>query len=201
MELTNLNARNGTLAWPLGWAGPDLLAVAAAQPAISLQLLTAERPRLHFVAFVLAITPHPASVDTIDQAINRPMREVLASLGLSGLRGVRRVLGRIPGKVLERERYQLIARLLAEPSAASVLHHAPEISAELLGNLSALPEAMRSPVIVDAIAHIPGAAEHVLVWIEIVASRLASSSGQIQRRLGGCGSLGELRTELEKLLD
>src|SRR5471030_1026292 len=93
MEFTNLNARNGTLAWPLGWAGPDLLAVATAQPTISLQLLTAERPRLHFVAFVLAMTPHPASADTIAQAINRPMREVLASLGLSGLRGVRRVLG------------------------------------------------------------------------------------------------------------
>ena len=202
MELTNLNARNGTLAWPLGWTGPDLLAVAAAQPAISLQLLTAERPRLHFVAFVLAMTPQPASVDTIDQAINRPMREVLANLGLSGLRGVRRALGRIPGKVLERERYRLLAKLLAEPSAAAVLHHAPEISGELLDNLNALPEVLRSPVIVDAIAHIPDAAENVLVWIEIVASRLPQfSAEQIRKRLGSCGSLSELRTELEKLLD
>jgi len=134
MDMPHFAAHSSTLAWPLGWAGPDLLALAATRPSVGLQLLAAERPRPHLLAFVLAMAPQPASAELIDQALTRPMRDVLAGLGYADLRGLRRFLGRIPGRVLEREQYLLIAKLLSDPSAALVLHHMPEISAELLGN-------------------------------------------------------------------
>jgi hypothetical protein len=193
--------RHDTLGGPLGWAFSQFLPVASVHPALGLKLLTAERPRLHFLAFVLAMTSGDVTAEAIDHALGKPMREVLADMGLSDLHGLRRLLGRIPGSVMEREHYRLIASLLAEPSGALVLHHAMEVSAALLENIRNLPPAMRSPVIVQAIAHIAGAALHVLQWIDIIAARLQRSSQDIQRKLGGCASLGELRTELNKLLD
>lgn len=201
MRSVELFERQSTLAWPLGWAFADVLPLASFQPDLALDLLTAKRPRLHFLAFVLATAPGTLAAETISQALRKPVKEVLASLGLPGLRGVRRVLGRIPGPVMEREHYRLIAALLADSSAAPVLHHATEVSAELLENIRSLPPVMRSPVIINAIAHIPGAGQHVLQWIDIIAGRLEGSPPAIQKRLGGCKSLVELRTELTKLLD
>lgn len=201
MTQAALCQRHSTLAWPLGWALVEILPLASRYPALGLKLLMAERPRLHFVAFVLALQASPVAADTIDQALTKPMKEVLAGMGLAETRGVRRVLGRISGSVMERQHYQLMASLLADPSAAPVLHHAPEVSAELLENIRTLPSGMRSSVIVNAIAHISGAGQHVLKWIDIIAARLGASPPGIQKRLGECKSLGELRAELAKLLD
>jgi hypothetical protein len=201
MTTVDLTDRHATLAQPLGWAFSQFLPVASAHPALGLRLLTAERPRLHFLAFVLAMTSRTITAEAIDHALGKSMREVLADMGLCEVRGLRRLLGRIAGSVMEREHYRLLASLLVKPTAASVLHHATEVSGALLENIRDLPSAMRSPVIVQAIAHMEGAALHVLQWIDIVAARLQRSSQDIQRQVGRCASLGELRTELNKLLD
>lgn len=93
------------LSHALGWAGPELLGLARDYPEIALQLLTVPKQRLHFVAFVLAMTAPPVTPDLVRQAITSPAKEVLGRLGLADLRGVRRVLGRVYGPVLERDRY------------------------------------------------------------------------------------------------
>jgi hypothetical protein len=201
MSLVDLTERHGILAWPLGWALTELLPAASAQPDLGVKLLTIMRPRLHFLAFVLATSSRPVTPETIDQALHKPMREVLADMGLSGVRGLRRLLGRIPGKLMEREHYQLLAQLLSDASAAPILHHMPEVSAELLVNLRDLPPALRVPAVVDAIAHLPGAAPHVLMWVDIVSARLQCAPGETRAQLGRCRSHAELRTQLEKLLD
>lgn len=57
-------------------------------------------------------------------------------------------------------------------------------------------------MIVDAIAHIAGAAAHILLWTEVVSLRLpALSTTGVRRRIGQCDSLPALRAELTKLLD
>ena len=186
----------------LGWAAPELLGLAKDYPGLALQLLTVPKQRLHFVAFVLAMTAAAASADLVQQAITLPAREVLGRLGLSDERGVRRVLGRIYGPVLDRDRYREIAGLLSEPTTARVLHHASEVTPELLANLSALPLTLRSPVITDAIGHIPNAAVHLIEWTEIVAARLPKLSVRdVQERVGDSCSFIDLKTRLTRLLD
>ena len=190
------------LSHSLGWAGPELLGLAKGCPGLALDLLTVPRQRLHFVAFVLALTAHPVSADLVRQAIVLPAREVLGRLGLSELRGVRRVLGRIYGPVLDRQRYQEIAALLSEPNTAQVLHHASEVTPELLTNLSTLPLPLRSHVIAEAIGHIDNAAATLVEWTEIVASRLPKLSVRdVQETIGDSCSLVDLKTRLTRLLD
>lgn len=186
----------------LGWAAPELLGLAQDYPGLALQLLTVPKQRLHFVAFVLAMTASPVSADLARQAVTLPAREVLGRLGLSEVRGVRRVLGRIYGPVLDRHRYQEIAALLTEPNTAQVLHHVSEVTPELLTNLSALPLALRSHVIADAIGHIPNAAAHLIEWTEIVAARLPKLSVRdVQETIGDSSSFVDLKTRLARLLD
>jgi hypothetical protein len=158
------------LSHALGWAAPELLGLAKDYPDLALQLLTVPRQRLHFVAFVLAMTAPPVSADLVHQAVSLPAREVLARLGLSDVQGIRRVLGRIYGPVLDRDRYREIAGLLSEPTTAQVLYHASEVTPELLANLSTLPLTLRSHVIADAIGQISNAAAHLIEWTEIVAA-------------------------------
>jgi hypothetical protein len=201
MDFFDLSQRHGTLTWSLDWAFAELRPLLPSQPQLGVQLLTAERPRLHFLAFVLAVTPGPATVDAVNDALTKPMRDVLADMGVSHIRGLRRLLGRIPHKVMERQHYQLLARLLGDASAAAVLHHVAEVSPELLDNIRALPPDMRSPVIVDAIAHIAGAAQHVLLWTDVVAARLQRQPAEVRQKLARRRFHGELRTGLEKLLD
>jgi hypothetical protein len=201
MSLVDLTERQGTLAWPLGWAFAELLPAASTRPDLGLKLLTTARPRLHFLAFVLATSARPATPELIDQALHKPMRKVLADMGLSGRRGLRRLLGRIPGKLMEREHYQLLAHLMADASAAPILHHVTEVSGELLVNIRDLPPMLRAPAVIDAIAHIPGAAQHVLMWIDIVSARLQCAASETQTQLGRCRSHAELRSQLEKLVD
>jgi hypothetical protein len=202
MQLMGLDQRHGTLAWPLGWAAAELLVLAGERPQLALEVLTAPRPRLHLLAFVLALSPTKPTAGMLEDALRRPMRDVVRDLGFAELRGLRRLLGRIPGSTLQRADYRLLADLLADPSAAHVLYHASEMSTELLANLRTLPSELRSPVIVDAIAHIPCAASHILVWTEIVALRSPLlSADKIRQRLGNCGTHAELRLQLEKLLD
>lgn len=190
------------LSHALGWAGPELLGLAKDYPGLALQLLTVPKQRLHFVAFVLAMAAHPTSADLVHQAVVLPARQVLSRLGLSEVRGVRRVLGRIYGPVLDRHRYQEIAALLSEPNTAQVLHHVSEVTPELLANLSALPLALRSHVIADAIGHIPNAAAHLIEWSEIVAARLPKLSVQdVQETIGDSTSFVDLKARLTRLLD
>ena len=186
----------------LGWTGPELLGLAKEHPGLALQLLTVPKQRLHFVAFVLAMTAPPVSADLARQAVSLPAKEVLGHLGLSELRGVRRVLGHIYGPVLDRHRYQEIATLLAEPNTAQVLHHVSEVTPELLTNLSTLPLTLRSHVIADAIGHIPNAAAHLVEWTEIVAARLAKLSVRdVQETVGDSCSFVDLKRRLTRLLD
>ena len=190
------------LSHALGWTGPELLELAKDYPGLALQLLTVPKQRLHFVAFVLAMTAPPVSADLVRQAVTLPAREVLGHLGLSEMRGVRRVLGRIYGPVLDRHRYQEIAALLSEPNTAQVLHHVSEVTPELLANLGTLPLPLRSHVVADAIGHIPNAAAHLLEWTEIVAARLPKLSVQdVQETIGDSCSFVDLKTRLTRLLD
>jgi len=190
------------LSHALGWTGPELLGLAKDYPGLALQLLTVPKQRLHFVAFVLAMTAPPVSADLARQAVTLPARVVLGRLGLSDLRGVRRVLGRIYGSVLDRDRYREIAALLSEPNTAHVLHHVSEVTPELLTNLSTLPLALRSHVIADAIGHIPNAAAHLVEWTEIVAARLPKLSVRdVQETVGDSCSFVDLKTRLTRLLD
>jgi hypothetical protein len=190
------------LSQAFGWTGPDLLGLAKVYPSLALELLTISKQRLHFLAFVLAMTAPPPSADLVHDAVTLPAREVLGRLGLSEVRGLRRVLGRIYGPVLDRDQYQEIATLLSEPTTAQVLHHVTEVTPELLTNLSALPLTLRSPVIADAIGHIPNAAARLIELTEIVAARLPKLSGrEIQETVGDSCSFGDLKTRLTRLLD
>lgn len=135
MEQADLRKRDGTLARPLSWATAELLALAEVRPRVALELLRAERPRLHLLAFILANAPNKPTTELLEGALGRPTRDILADFGFAHLRGLRRLLGRIPGALLQPADYRLLAGLLADPSAAQVLYHATEVRPELLANL------------------------------------------------------------------
>lgn len=191
-----------SLSQVLGWAEEEVLELAKSVPGLALQLLTAPRQRLHLAAFALAMSDGSKSPGLLEDALTLPARDVLARLGLAEIKGLRRVLGRIRGRVLERERYRQITSLLSEPTTAQVLHHMSEVTPELIDNLVGLPPALRTHTIVDAIGHLPNAAIHLVQWTEIVASRLSKISVTVvHEKLGESGSLFELRTNVSKLLD
>ena len=193
---------NLPLCQALGWAEGEVLPVLEQDPALAWHLFTGPKQRLHFLALVLALHPQPAPARLLRDAIALPVRDVLPRLGLEESRGMRRVLSRIFGPVIDRDCYRQIATLLREPNTANVLAHASEVTPELLANLVVLPITMRTPVIAQSVGHLPNAAKHVLQWIEIVSARTARwSSDAIQDQLGHCKSLGELKSCLTRLLD
>jgi hypothetical protein len=173
---------NMPLASSLGWAAPALMTMVEARPMLGLRLLTSTRARIHFVAFVLAMSPDPMSIELVDQALHTPMRAVLGQLSLADLRGVRRALGRITGDLLEAHQYRHLAALLADPTAAPILHHIREVTPELLTNLTMLPAVLRTHVIAAAIGHIAGSAENLRLWIKLIANRLPRYSDRAMNR-------------------
>lgn len=194
--------RNAALSCALGWAQEPVLAVISDDPSLAWHLLTVPQPRLHFLAFVLAITEPATPAALLRDAIRLPMRDVLPRLGLVETRGLRRVLGRIQGPVIDRNWYRELAGLICEPNTAPILFHEVEITPELLANLAALPIPMRTPVIAQAAGHLPGAAVHILQWTEIVSARIPNRSAKdIQECLGDSHSLTDLKSRLTKLLD
>ncbi len=193
---------NLPLSQALGWAEDEVMALLQQEPGLALHLMTSPRQRLHFLAFVLAVLPKPVPASLLRDAVLLPMREVLPRLALNETRGLRRILGRIHGPVIDSESYSRIAALVCEPNTANVLAHTTEVTPALLANLNVLPIAMRTHVIVDAIAHLPNAAENVLRWIDLVATRTSKwSSLTIQDMLGSCQSQGDLKSCLTRLLD
>jgi hypothetical protein len=186
----------------LGWAEEEVLDLAKSVPGLALQLLTAPQHRLHLVAFVLAVGNGSARSALVRDALTLPVRDVLAELGLSKIKGLRRVLGRIRGRVLDREHYRRVTSLLSEPRTAHVLHHVSDVTPELVDNLSGLPLSLRTHAIVDAIGHLPNAATYLVQWTEVLASRLSVTSVTVvQEKIGGGSNLSELRTNVSKLLD
>jgi hypothetical protein len=193
---------NSPLSCELGWAEAGVLTAVHSDPSLAWHLLTVPKQRLHFVAFVLAVTEPSTPPALLRDAIRLPIRDVLPQLGLTEMRGLRRVLGRIRGPVIERDWYRRIASLLREPNTAQVLFHMPEITPELLANLAALPIPMRTHVIAQATGHLPDAASHIVQWTEIVSTRISKLSAQdIQENLGDSHSLVDLKHRLTKLLD
>lgn len=186
----------------LGWAEDEVLPVLEQDPALAWHLLTGPKQRLHFLALVLAVHSQPAPTRLLRDAIALPVRDVLPRLGLAESRGMRRVLARISGSVIDRDCYRQITALLGEPNTAHVLAHASEVTPELLDNLVVLPISMRTHVIAQALGHLPKAAKHILKWIEIVSARSRRwSPDGIQDLLGHCRSLAELKCCLTRLLD
>lgn len=193
---------NAALTCSLGWAQAPVLAAVVDDPNLAWHLLTVPHQRLHFLAFVLAVTVPTTPAGLLQDAIKLPMRDVLPRLGLPEIRGLRRVLGRIHGPVLDATWYRQLASLICEPNTAQILFHEPEITPELLANLVALPIAMRTPVIARAAGHLPGAAVRIVQWTEIVSARLSTRSAEdIQGSIGDSHSLTDLKSRLTKLLD
>lgn len=193
---------DAALSCSLGWAQEPVLAIINDDPSLAWHLLTVPKQRLHFLAFVLALTEPATPAALLRDAIRLPMREVLPRLGLPEIRGLRRVLGRFQGPVVDGNWYRQLADLISEPNTARVLFHEPEITPELLANLAALPIPMRTPVIAKAAGHLPGAASYILQWTEIVSARVPNRSAKdIQEILGDSHSLTDLKGRLTKLLD
>jgi hypothetical protein len=193
---------NLPLSCELGWAEAEVLTAVHSDPNLAWHLLTVPKQRLHFVAFVLAVTEPPTPTALLRDAIRLPIRDLLPQLGLTEMRGLRRVLGRIRGPVIDRDWYRQIASLLCEPNTAQVLFQTSDITPELLANLAALPIPMRTHVIAQATGHLPDAASHIVQWTEIVSTRISNMSAKdIQESLGDSHSLVDLKQRLTKLLD
>lgn len=193
---------NTALSCALGWAQAPVLAAVVDDPSLAWHLLTVPHQRLHFLAFVLAVTKPTTPPALLRDAIKLPMRDVLPRLGLSEIRGLRRLLGRIHGPVIDGIWYRQLASLICEPNTAQILFHEPEITPELLANLAALPIPLRTPVIARAAGHLPGAALRIVQWTEIVSARISTRSAKdIQDAIGDSHSLTDLKSRLTNLLD
>src|SRR3954447_16328490 len=92
MDWSDLQARDSTLMSPLGWAASEFLVLAEERPQLGLHLLTAPRPRVHLLAFVMAMSAGKLVAGVLEDALRRPTREVLADFGFAELRGLRRLL-------------------------------------------------------------------------------------------------------------
>jgi hypothetical protein len=179
-----------------------LLDVAEAHPNLAVKLLEIDKARFHLVAFILSLSCGPTEPTVVEYALTHAMRDVLRHLGFPHLRGARRALGCLPDSVLEPEEYQLLARLLAEPGAAKLLHHVDKITPAFLSNIDALPLALRTHVLAEIIGDLPDGSINFLRWIEIAAGRLPGiTSSDLVSMFGECRSPIQLRGRLSKLVD
>ena len=141
-------------------------------------------------------------VDCSAAALDSPVKELLRQLPLPEPRGMRRLLGRLPHAILPREDYQRAAALLAEASAANVLHHAPSVTSALLMNLDQLPPRMRTPVVLRAIGDHADAGKYLLQWIDVVTARLPGTPpNTLPNLISRSRSLVQLQSGLRHFID
>jgi hypothetical protein len=60
--------------------------------------------------------------------------------------GIKRVLEHLPGEILQRQNYQRLVQLLADPESAAVLYHADKIGDLAIQVLADLPKPLRRPL-------------------------------------------------------
>lgn len=136
--------RPGFLLAPLGWAAERLVRAAQYDPALLAELVHLSRSRMHLVALALAHLDGAAPPELARILLRGSARQTLdAVLGQRPI-GLKRVVRRLPDRVLENKSYRRLLQLLDDPAAAKLLHHADEIDDAAIKVVDDTPPALRS---------------------------------------------------------
>jgi hypothetical protein len=145
-EKTALRCTPGFLLTPFGWASEPLAAMVDAEPKLLRDLFELARPRMHLIALGLAFLD-PAVTPEIGALLTRgSVRQVLDRVLGHCPAGIKRVLARLPGEVLQRQNYQRLVHLLVDSDSARVLYHADKINDLAIQVLADLPKPLRRPL-------------------------------------------------------
>jgi hypothetical protein len=153
---------------PFGWATPLLIAQLQASPKLANALLRLNQSRMHLVALAFTVAEDSQRV-SIPTLLTLPMGEALFRILGRELPGTKRILTRLPSKILSREGYQALISLLSEPASAAVLRHwvDAKLSDSTLRVLYELPAPLR-PVLVRLVPcvrrldHLPEGLRHLV---------------------------------------
>src|SRR5271166_5246674 len=136
----------GFLLAPFGWAAEPLAAIVHAEPSLVADLFGISRPRMHLIALALAHLDRPVPPGIGCLLARGPARQVLGRVLGACPAGIKRALDHLPGEVLQRQNYRRLLHLLADPSGAAVLRHAPTITDMAIQVLGDLPIPLRRPL-------------------------------------------------------
>jgi hypothetical protein len=145
-----IRRRRGFLLLPFSWAAKWLETAAGKDASLLEDVFQFSPKRMHLLALALAhLEEHDSleraplllrgtAVDILDRSFGRPIP------------GLKRLIKRMPPRVLARESYRDLIKLLQDPSAAEVLRHASEIDDESLAAILAMPKMLHPFVITMA---------------------------------------------------
>jgi hypothetical protein len=160
---------------PFGWATPLLIAQVHASPKLANALLGLNQSQMHLIALAFAVAEdsQPVSISTF---LILPTGEALSRILGREPPGTKRILSKLPPKILSREGYKALIGLLSDPGSAAILRHLVDakLSDATLRVLYELPAALR-PVLVRLVPcvrrldHLPDGLRHL-------ASRGAAST-------------------------
>jgi hypothetical protein len=135
----------GYLFTPLGWAAQPLAAMIKTEPALLTRVFELDKPRMHVIALALAHFDGNPGPQIAAVLFESSFREVLhRAVGRVPI-GIKRVLRRLPPKVLSRPGYLRLIKLLNDPDMAKLLHHfdETEISDSMIQVLYEIPVELR----------------------------------------------------------
>jgi hypothetical protein len=136
----------GFLLSPFGWAAEPLAVMVNAEPTLLADLFEMSQSRMHLIALGLAHLEPPQPPEIGRLLTHGSSRQVLDRVLGHCPVGIRRALGRLPGKALAQQNYQRLVLLLADPDSAKILHHAEKIDDLAIKVLADLPKPLRRPL-------------------------------------------------------
>jgi hypothetical protein len=165
----------GFLLTPFGWAAEPLAAMVNAERKLLADLFEMARPRMHVIALALAHLEPPVPPEIGPLLSRGSARQVLDRVLGHCPAGIRRVLEHLPGEVLQRQNYQRLVHLLADPENAAVLYHADKIGDLAIQVLADLPKPLRRPL-ASALPDWPRKLNGLADGLRLLVSRGVASS-------------------------
>jgi hypothetical protein len=108
----------GFLISPFGWAAEPLAVMVRAEPTLLADQFEMSQPRMHLIALALAHLELPQIPEIGRLLTHGSPRQVLEQVLGHCPVGIRRALHRLPVKALQRQNYQRLVLLLADPDRA-----------------------------------------------------------------------------------
>jgi hypothetical protein len=136
----------GFLLVPFGWAAGRMLALLHQSPELIGELLYISPARVHLIGLALAHTEGGPDPELTHILIRGSAGEILDSVVGRRPIGLKRIFRCLPRGVLEPASYRRLIRLLDDPAAAKMLHHAGTIDDAAIKIIDDVPAEIRTAV-------------------------------------------------------
>ncbi|MCS3731372.1 hypothetical protein [Bradyrhizobium betae] len=132
---------------PFKWAIPNVIAMLRAQPSYLTDLIHLSQARMHLIGIALAhleAIPHASLIEILFRGSAGMILD-----GSVGQRphGLKRAVRLMPAFMMKAESYRTLIKLLSEPQAAQLLHHASEIRDSTIKTMNDVPPLLRAALL------------------------------------------------------